>query len=296
MAEVSVDDRVRAVMQQVVQSPAEVGIAPLHGHQSLTNSLRAVRDPGTGTRYAVRVPDPRAEHVLGIDRREELRLLKAAARAGLGPPVLAASDDGTLVMPLLPEVRHWRTGDLPAEVAGERLPTTVRALLATPPAHPQDPTIFDRIRRIIRGAHTLGSPAPSEQRLLADLAALETVREEDQRWPDTLAHHDLWPNNLLDTGEELLIIDLEFGGRGDGFFDLATLAHAGNLDDDARRALLGAVGRGAREADLAILRDLTFAVRLFDATWAWAMAHVGHRRGSFDYLSHAERSFAALGV
>ena len=53
-------------------------------------------------------------------------------------------------------------------------------------------------------------------------------------------HNDLLAGNLLLDGEQLCIVDWEYAGMGDRYFDLGNLAVNNGLDDDARGRLLEA--------------------------------------------------------
>lgn len=290
--------RIHAALDHLVPIPGALSIRSVEGLHSLTNWIREVTDETDGTRYAVRVPNPAAEGPLGIVRREEQAIAAYAAQAGFGPPVVASSGDGVIVMPFLTEVHHWTGADVAAQVHGGRLIETVSAMFAATDITFEAPTMFERVRRMINGADGLGAPLPEQDRLLARLHDLATARRADARYPYSVAHHDLYPNNLLDTGTDLYIIDFEFGGVGDGWVDLATLARGAGLDDAGRRTLLATFGRPNGDPELALLDDLGWVTTLFDATWAWIMAQLGTSTqlgdASFDYLAHAHKQFDDL--
>lgn len=291
--------RIRSAMAGIVTHPAELVVERVDGLHSLTNWIRRVVDPVTGLRYAARVPNPVAEGPLGIVRREERALVRHAARHGFGPPVLAASEDGVLIMPFLTEVRRWSGADVAADVAGDRRLTSVlSAMFSTGDVPFTGPTMFDRVGRMIDGADGLGSPIPGRDRLLARLHHLADERSRDSRFPRSVAHHDLYSNNLLDTGDELYIIDFEFGGVGDGWVDLSTVARGAGLDENGRRTLLANLGRPSGADELALLDQLSFVTTLFDACWAWIMANLGTTTvlggQAFDYTQHAQNQFSLL--
>ena len=53
-------------------------------------------------------------------------------------------------------------------------------------------------------------------------------------------HNDLLNANFLDDGERLCIVDWEYAGMGDRFFDLANFSINHELDADASAVLLEA--------------------------------------------------------
>ena len=76
-------------------------------------------------------------------------------------------------------------------------------------------------------------------------------------------HNDLLNANLLEDGERIRIVDWEYAGMGDPFFDLANFAVNNGLDEDGDRALLGAYCRDddRARAHLVADRDLEVVVR-----------------------------------
>src|SRR5437879_10975442 len=81
----------------------------------------------------------------------------------------------------------------------------------------------------------------------------ERIREERGSQPTVPCHNDLLNANFLDDGE-IRVVDWEYAGMGDRFFDLANLSvnHDFELADD--RLLLEAYFGALRPADLAALR------------------------------------------
>ena len=68
-------------------------------------------------------------------------------------------------------------------------------------------------------------------------------------------HNDLLTANFLDGGDRLWIVDWEYAGMGDRFFDLGNLAvNNGFADEDEERLLTEYFGRAPAAAELASLR------------------------------------------
>ena len=68
-------------------------------------------------------------------------------------------------------------------------------------------------------------------------ARIETAFEVSPS-PLTTCHDDLLNANFLRDGDHVWIVDYEYAGMGDVFFDLGNLAVNNGLDDDARERLL----------------------------------------------------------
>jgi aminoglycoside phosphotransferase (APT) family kinase protein len=55
-----------------------------------------------------------------------------------------------------------------------------------------------------------------------------------------LSHNDVNPSNLVDDGEQLLLLDWDTAGANEPFYDLATISVFLRMDDETCRTLLAA--------------------------------------------------------
>ena len=105
----------------------------------------------------------------------------------------------------------------------------------------------------------------------------------------SLCHNDPWHNNFLDDGT-VRLLDWEFAGMGDPFFDLASVAGASLPEENA--FLLECYFGAATPEDLQTLDEMLFVVVFWNATWALiqiGMADMEHDYGAmacgmFDFL------------
>src|SRR5207245_2168492 len=104
-------------------------------------------------------------------------------------------------------------------------------------------------------------------------------------------HNDLLNANFLDDGE-IRIVDWEYAGMGDRFFDLANFSvnHEFNIEDDRR--LLGAYFGEVREADLAALRLMRFMSDFREAMWGVLQGGISDL--DFDFKGYAAKHFARM--
>ncbi len=188
-----------------------------------------------GERFVLRVAG-RDTALLGIDREVELEATRAAAAAGIGPEVVAfVEPEGWLVTRFL-------DGEMPPlERMGEpellrRVAQALRAFHDGPPIR----GTFDSFRIVETYRQTAldrGGAVPPAFVWAQAVAA----RIEEERGGDPVpCHNDLLNANFLDDGEHLWIVDWEYAGMGDRFFDLANFSINHELDCDARRELLEA--------------------------------------------------------
>jgi thiamine kinase-like enzyme len=291
---------VRAAVDAVVarvpawrQARRGIRVAPLEGALSLNNvNYRLTVD---GADYVLRIAADTVARHLGVRRHEEGAAASAAARAGIAPE-LVYFDAGTghMVSRLIPG-RHWEPEDFRAPGNIGRLAATLRRLHAIRGV-PAQGWVYRRVERLLQSARSLGLQMPPDLSVHEErMRRLEARRQADPRVRVGLCHHDLWANNFLDDGQDLWLVDWEFGGEGDGLYDLATLSLAGGYSAAQHRELLRAYFGECGSDDLQSLQVMQYAVFFFEA--AWALVQHGLRGSSppgFDYLGYARRRFQAM--
>lgn len=237
-------------------------VTPLDG--GLTN--RNYRLDGDGESLVLRVPG-KDTALLSIDRVCEAACSRAAAALGVGPEVIA----------FLPEhgamVRRFVAGRaLTAEEA--RQPAVMRRLVdALRRYHNGPPGVgsfspFAAVRQYHALARERGVMFPDNlKRALERLARIE--QELGRTEVPCPCHNDLLPANFIDDGGTTLIIDWEYGGMGDRFFDLGNLAVNCEFNDEHERRLLEFYFGEVRAADLRRLRLMRLASDMREAMWGF---------------------------
>ena len=115
-----------------------------------------------------------------------------------------------------------------------------RVATALRPFHdgPPIPGVFDSFRVVEiyrKTALARGGRVPEAFDWAHEIAGrIESRRSAEAPVP---CHNDLLNANFLDDGERLRIVDWEYAGMGDRFFDLANFSMNDELDDDASAAL-----------------------------------------------------------
>ena len=97
--------------------------------------------------------------------------------------------------------------------------------------------------------------------------------------------------NFLDDGL-VRIVDWEYAGMGDRFFDLANFSvnHEFGVEDDRR--LLGAYFGTERESDLTSLRLMRFMSDFREAMWGVLQSGISEL--DFDFEGYAAKHFARM--
>ena len=189
-----------------------------------------------GERFVLRVAG-KDTSLLGIDRGVELAATEAAASVGVGPEVVAfVEPEGWLVTRFIdgeiPSVERMRDPDMLARVA---------AALRAFHGGAAIPGTFDSFRVVETYCSTAlerGGRVPDAYGWARAIAeSIEAKRAADVSVP---CHNDLLNANFLDDGERLRIVDWEYAGMGDRFFDLANFSINHELDAAQSEALLEA--------------------------------------------------------
>jgi thiamine kinase-like enzyme len=256
-------------------------VAPLPG--GLTN--RNFRVDLGGAAYVVRIPG-KDTALLGIDRRAEWEATQAAAAAGVGPePVAFLPDRGILV------TRFLAADPLPADALarGDVLADVVTAIrtLHAMPAIPSSFSPFRVVRDYRRLAAERDVPIPrafEEARAAAD----EVERACGARpVPAVPCHNDLLSANFLHRDGRVFIVDYEYAGMGDPFFDLGNFAVNHDLPEDAQQVVLARYAGRASRGALARLRLMGIVSDFREAMWG--VVQQGLSTLSVDYHAYAER-------
>jgi thiamine kinase-like enzyme len=241
-----------------------------------------------GERFVLRVAG-KDTGLLGIDREVELVATRAAAAAGIGPEVVAfVEPEGWLVTRFV----EGETPSLPAMREPAMLARVARALLAFHDG-PEIPGTFDSFRVVedyCRIAAEREGAIPAEYEWAHEIAErIERLRRGAEA---VSCHNDLLNANFLDDGEQLWIVDWEYAGMGDRFFDLANFSINHELDSDARKELLEAYFGGVRHDDERALELMRFMSDFREAMWGVVQTAVSEL--DFDFPGYAAEHFARL--
>ena len=105
--------------------------------------------------------------------------------------------------------------------------------------------------------------------------------------PPCPCHNDLLAGNFIDDGTAVRIIDWEYGGMGDRFFDLGNLAVNNEFDDEHERALLAFYFGEVDPDHLRRLRLMRLASDMREAMWGFLQAAISTL--DIDYMAYGRR-------
>jgi len=224
--------------------------------------------------------------LLGIDRRVEYEASIAAAAVGVGPEVVSYIEpEGYLVT-------RFIEGEI---VPAERMqaPETIRCVAAALRAVHNGPPLpgrFDSFRVVEdyrSTAFARGAAVPAEYARARQIA--RTIERARGPIPERPCHNDLLNANFIDDGRRIRIVDWEYAGMGDVFFDLANFAVNHGLGDEARQQLLTAYFGELRAADARALELMRFMSLFREAMWGVVQTAISELE--FDFRSYAEEHF-----
>ncbi len=269
--------------------PREGTVVQLEG--GITN--RNFRVNFGGTDYVVRLPGKRTA-LLGIDRESECIANKAAAELGIAPRVAALLVEPSALVTAFVSGREMKADELREP---ETIAEIAHHLRALHDSSTELPSGFDSFRLVEVYAETgraNGSEPPDgyDDALEAAGAIERAVRDRPGHEP-VPAHNDLLPANFLREGDRIQLIDWEYAGMGDRWFDLGNFAANNEFDDDHAGQLLEAYfGEPPSDQRRATLKLFRFMSDFREAMWGVVQAGVSEL--DFDFREYAQKHFDRL--
>jgi thiamine kinase-like enzyme len=281
------DDALWAIIRSIPGWGAgSMDVEPLEG--GITNRNYVVtRD---GERYVLRVPG-RDTALLGIDRANEARAATLAAEVGVGPEVVAFLPESGCFVARFVEGAHVPMADLRRDDVLGSVIRSLRAFHACAPV----PSSFN-VFRIVEGygetAEARGVALPAAYVQAHALAARIEAALAVNAAPLTTCHNDLLNANFLRQGDHTWIVDYEYAGMGDPFFDLGNLAVNNDLDAAADELLLGHTYGEVRDRHRARLALMRLMSDFREAMWGVVQQAISTL--DEDFAAYAAKHFDRL--
>ena len=283
-------DELVAAMQRVPElAGRHLTLTALSGGITNRNFLVEVEDDSE--RYVIRLAG-NDTHLLGISREVEQAATVAAAGVGVGPEVTAfIRPEGLLVT-------RFIVGSPVTDEAVHRPETIRRVADSIRRFHegPAIPGLFIPLQ-IVEAYRALASargvPIPIEYGLATavgrriELALLSNPLELRP------CHNDLLNANFIDDGKRIRIVDWEYAGMGDPFFDLGNFSVNHDLTRDEDRILLEAYDGGPTRADRLARLSLMRIVSDFREAM-WGVLQQGVSTLDVDFVGYAAEHFDRL--
>jgi len=273
------EQRIQHILEHIPGwSGRDLVVAPLTG--GITNQNYRVEVGGET--FVLRVGG-KGTHLLGIDRGREHACTAIAAQLGIGAEVMhfLASEDVL--------VTRFIVGDgITAEAAAQpemlRRITEVFKRYHTGPAFPGSFSPFATVRTYHALALEHGGSFPTILPLVYTLMEQieEAIGPVEQPKP---CHNDLLASNFIDDGERIWLLDWEYAGMGDIFFDLGNFAVNQSLSYEQCELLLLYYFGEVRPADVAHLHLMRLSSDLRESFWGFLQ--IGISELDFNYTEYA---------
>ncbi len=240
---------------------------------------------------------------LGINRAHELAALRSAAAAGLAPQVVAfLPPEGHLVTRWV-KGRHWYTPEYRTPAQVRLLTETVKRIHALP-ANGAVFSPFQRVRSFLETARSFNVPLPNGfESYLTTLNAIQIDQQNDPSDWQRICHNDLVSVNYLyiEETKKIIVLDWEFSGLGDIYYDLATVVYThdsdGPISPELEFEMLRCYFVSVTSLQRRRLLGMKYMLMLFSGMWGLAQ-HGMQTAGlispveGFDYLEYAQYLFA----
>ena len=226
--------------------------------------------------------------LLGIDRSAEHAAGKRAFEVGVGPEVVAfVPSQGWLVARFIDGQAISPERMREPDMLGRAITALRKFHEAAPIPGRFDAHAVVEDYRDKAAAHGVDIP-PEYDDAHAVSVRIRAARGEQATVP---CHNDLLNANFLDDGE-IRIVDWEYAGMGDRFFDLANFSvnHELSIEDDRR--LLEVYFGEARDSDLASLRLMRFMSDFREAMWGVLQSGISEL--DFAFGEYAAKHFDRL--
>lgn len=263
-------------------------IATAYLTEGITN--QNVRVTVEGESFVIRLAGENTE-LLGIRRDHEHAAHLAAAALGIAPEVIHfIQPEGCLITRFI----NGRPLSLEEITRPENI-RRVAAALREVHSLESIPGLFSPFRTVEAYAETargLDIVFPGGfDRLLESMRSVEEAYVKNPFTPRP-CHNDLMNANFLDDGR-IRILDWEYAGMGDVFFDLANFSSHHELNVDQDRLLLGHYFGETTPVQLSRLNLMKVMSSLREAMWG--LVQTGISKLDFDFHGYAGRYFALTG-
>lgn len=236
-----------------------------------------------GGRFMLRVAGAGTD-LLGINRAHEFECAMIAHAVGVGAkPVALLAQHGAMLTRFIDDAQTFTPES--ATLCLERIVAALRRTHAAPD-FPSRFSPFETVRQYHALALERGVRFPDD---------LPWVLERMNEIEKTLGphakvgscHNDLLPTNFLDDGTKIWIVDWEYAGNGDVFFDLGNFAVNLELDESRCERLLALYFGHSNPTLMAQLQLMRLASDLREAFWGYLQS--GISRLEFDYVAYGAK-------
>ncbi|MCL2352556.1 MAG: phosphotransferase [Firmicutes bacterium] len=217
--------------------------------------------------YCVRINNSRQTPYLGLDTVQEAQAIQQANLLGIAPKVYNLDH---AVEYLITDFFAGKCLSGDDASSPEIMKKYVRALKLVHDNIKVDRifSIYDQLNKYIETARICNMRLPAGTgKVMAEVERIRKIRSNSKLLYKVFSHNDTFNNNILYDGDSVCIIDWEYCGYGDGFFDFAHLANCVGLTDEDQQLMLK-LYFGYYEPEIwEMLRQMKYISDVYGATW-----------------------------
>ncbi|HEY0278461.1 MAG TPA: phosphotransferase [Solirubrobacterales bacterium] len=244
-----------------------------------------------GRDVVVRLPGNDTE-LLGSDRSGERQANSLAAAAGVAPAVLAHLDDPVVLVTAFVEGPTMESPELREPPAMREVAAALRRVHDCGEVDARFDT-FRLVEDYAEATRSRGGTVPAAYERAHEAAARIESAQALAGGAPVLCHDDLLPANFIDTPDGIRIVDWEYAGMGNRWFDLGNFAVNNELGPAEEEAFLTAYWSAPPiAADLAALRLMRLMSDFREAMWGVVQTAISDL--DFDFTGYATKHFDRL--
>jgi thiamine kinase-like enzyme len=234
-------------------------------------------------RFMLRVAGERTQ-LLGINRAHEYACATTAHQVGVGAePIAYLQQHAAILTRFIDDALTLTPESAMARL--EQIVTVLKRCHAAP-AFPSGFDAFQTVRNYRTLALEHGVRLPDDlPEILEEMNQIETALRPHAH--ECACHNDLLPANFLDDGANIWIVDWEYAGNGNVFFDLGNLAVNFELDTAQCERLVALYFGHSSEMFLAQLGLMRLASDLREAFWGFLQSGISALE--FDFVGYSEK-------
>ncbi len=244
-----------------------------------------------GREVVVRLPGNDTE-LLGSDRSGERQANSLAAAAGIAPAVLAHLEDPVVLVTAFVEGPTMEAPELREPGALAEVGAALRRVHGCGEIDAR----FDAFRLVedyAAATRARGGTVPDAYEHAHAAAARIESAPAFTGEPVVLCHDDLLPANFIDTPDGIRLVDWEYAGMGNRWFDLGNFAVNNELGPAEEEAFVTAyLDAEPAPADLAALRLMRLMSDFREAMWGVVQVAISDL--DFDFAGYAAKHFDRL--
>ncbi|MCL2718401.1 MAG: phosphotransferase [Lachnospiraceae bacterium] len=238
-----------------------------------------------GKNFVLRINGRQNDH-LGLNRLDEVKVMRMAGELGIAPKVLPQSTAEYLITEFV-DAPVLNRDDILTPAIIKKVMKVLKKLHSIQ-YNGRSFSPFDLLDKHLAGMKNLGIPFPKELNdFLPEIEAAKERFDKSAAYRKAYCHNDFYTFNMLNS-DNLYVIDWELSGMGDIFFDIATLSFHDAFSTGQDKFMLECYFGQALPEHFAALNDMKFMNMLREATWG--LLHSGMNEDTvnhnMDYYEH----------